>query len=353
LITFIFFSFRNISIKKFSLFKINFFSYLGKISYSFYLFHYPVLYFLDLYSPHNYVLIVSFLLTFLLSTFSYFYIENYYRYKKSYFRDFKKYNLIFLLLLIVLIYLFNQAKFFTIDNLKKINYLERQDISNQSLNAPENYKIKKNNLNADVSFFVLGDSLGRQYLPLLDNSKNIGRLVYFDSTKDCIIKKNINSEGCINLINKINSSSNKDRYLFISFYPDASNTNEELLFNNNLSIFLYKLNNNTNVIFNLPVVLPFKGSACVTTFKSCLFSKKFLSDNSFEERKIFMKEYVNIPKIYRFDLLNLLCDAESCDLNAKNNNRLLIFRDKIHLTYKGSKSLSTAFDIWFSNLLTR
>jgi peptidoglycan/LPS O-acetylase OafA/YrhL len=63
LIAFVVFSLRNISIKKFSLFKINFFSYLGKISYSFYLFHFPVLYFLDLYFPNNYILVGSFLLT--------------------------------------------------------------------------------------------------------------------------------------------------------------------------------------------------------------------------------------------------------------------------------------------------
>ena len=354
LIIFIFFSFHNISIKIFSLFKINFFSYLGKISYSFYLFHFPVLYFLDLYFPHNYVLIVSFLLTFLLSTFSYFYVENYLRYKKSYFLDFKKYNFIFLfLLLIVLIYSFNQAKFFTIDNLKKINYLERQDISNQSLNVPENYKIKKNNLVANISFFVLGDSLGQHYLPLLDNSKNIGRLAYFDTNKDCLIRKDVNSYGCNYLINQINNSGNKDKYLLISFYPDALDKNEEILLYNNLNILLNKINKNTIIIYNLPVVLPFKGSACLVTFKSCLFSKQYLINNSSDQRKIFIKEYNNNLKMYRFDLLDLLCDKDSCNLNAKNNNRLLIFRDNIHLTYKGSKILSTPFDIWFSNLLTR
>ena len=211
LIVFIVFSLRNISIKKFSLFKINFFSYLGKISYSFYLFHFPVLYFLDLYFPNNYILVGSFLLTFLLFTFSYFYIENYFRYKKLYFLDFKKFKLIFLFLfLIVLIYL-----------------------------------------------------------------------------------------------------------------------------------------------FNLPVVLPFKGSAYATTFKSCLFSKQYLIDRSFEERKIFTKEYSDNFKIYRFDLLDLLCDKDNCDLNAKNNNKLLYFRDNIHLTYKGSENLTSIFDVWLSNLFIR
>jgi hypothetical protein len=66
-----------------------------------------------------------------------------------------------------------------------------------------------------------------------------------------------------------------------------------------------------------------------------------------------MKAYSDNSKIERFDLLNLLCDRESCDLNAKNNNTLLIFRDNIHLTCKGSESLSSIFDIWLSKFLIR
>jgi hypothetical protein len=66
-----------------------------------------------------------------------------------------------------------------------------------------------------------------------------------------------------------------------------------------------------------------------------------------------MKAYSDNSKIERFDLLNLLCDRESCDLNPKNNNTLLIFRDNIHLTCKGSEGLSSIFDIWLSKFLIR
>jgi hypothetical protein len=76
-------------------------------------------------------------------------------------------------------------------------------------------------------------------------------------------------------------------------------------------------------------------------------------DRSFEERKIFTKEYSNNLKISRFDLLDLLCDKDNCDLNAKNSNKLLYFRDNIHLTYKGSENLTSIFDVWFSNLFIR
>lgn len=133
------------------------------------------------------------------------------------------------------------------------------------------------------------DSLGQSYLPLLYNSKNVGRLAYFDSNKDCILKKNVNSERSNDLINEINSSSNKDKYLFISFYPGAQNRNEEMLFYNNLNFLLDNLDRNINILFNLPVFLLFKWSACVTTYKQCLFSKQYLINRGFEEKKILTK----------------------------------------------------------------
>jgi hypothetical protein len=63
--------------------------------------------------------------------------------------------------------------------------------------------------------------------------------------------------------------------------------------------------------------------------------------------------FQNNLKIYRFDLLDLLCDKDNCDLNAKNNNKLLYFRDNIHLTYKRSQNLILIFDVWLSNIFIR
>jgi hypothetical protein len=352
LILILFLGLQSKKLKNFFIFKINFLGYLGKISYSFYLFHFPVLYFLDLYLPHNYILIGGFLLTFLLSSFSYFYVEHYFRYKKVYFKEFTKYNLFFLLgLIIVAIYSVKQVKFLTIGNLKKINYLERQDIFNQSLNVPEYYIIKKNNLNANIVFFILGDSLGQQYLPLLDNSKKIGRLVYFDSNKDCILKKDVNSEGCYKLINEINSSVNADKYLFISFYPQEKN--DEIILLSNINFLLSKLTKDLNIIVNLPVELPFNGNTCLITFKDCDFSKSYLINNSATKRDVFNKLNIINPRVVSFDLLDLLCNKDNCNLNANNNKNILIFRDNIHLTLKGSQYLTSKFDIWFLDLLKK
>jgi hypothetical protein len=219
--------------------------------------------------------------------------------------------------------------------------------------VPVNYKIKKNNLSSNINFFVLGDSLGQQYLPLLDSSEKVTGLIYFDSNKDCIIKIDVNLERCNMLISEINSSNNKDKYFFVSFFPDVQNKEEYTLLHNNLNILFDKLPKNTNIIINLPVVLPFKGSACLVTFKSCLFSKQHLINNSIEQRKIFANLYSGNLNIYFFDLLDLLCLQDSCDLNSRNNNTLLIFRDNIHLTHKGSEALSVSFDIWLSNILIK
>lgn len=333
-------------IKKFFIFRINFFGYLGKISYSFYLFHFPVLYFLDLYLPRSYVFIVSLLLTFHLSSFSYYYIENYFRYKNFYYSRIEKYNLFFLsFLLIFLIFFLYKINIFSISVLKKVNYLERQNIMNLNLNVPENYKIKKKQFNLDAHFYVLGDSLAQHYLPLLDNSNSVGSLAYFNSNKDCILAADINSEGCNKFIYEINSLKKKNKFLFISFFPSIQQDEKILI--NNLNILLNKLPKDLNIILNLPVVLPFKGSACLITFKQCSFSKEYLINNSTKERNIFIKLNSINSKTHTFDLLDLLCNKYNCDLNLKNNNKVLIFRDNIHLTLKGSQYLTPRFDIWF------
>ena len=349
LILILFLSTQHFKFNKFFIFKNNFFCYLGKISYSFYLFHFPILYFLDLYLPRSYVLFASLLLTFCLSSFSYHYIENYFRYKNFYYSKFKKYSLFFLsVLLIFLIFFLNKINFFSISIIKKINYLERQNIMNLNLNVPENYKIKKKQFNLGSHFYVLGDSLAQQYLPLLDSSNYVGSLAYFNSNKVCILAVDINSEGCNKLIYEINSLKNQKKFLFISFFP-STHQDEKILINN-LNIFLNKLSNDLNIILNLPVVLPFKGSACLITFKQCSFSKKYLINASATKRDLFNKLNTIHSRVVYFDLLDLLCINDNCNLSPKNNNNILIFRDNIHLTLKASQYLTSKYDIWFLDL---
>jgi hypothetical protein len=165
------------------------------------------------------------------------------------------------------------------------------------------------------------------------------------------LKKDVNSEGCYKLINEINSSVNADKYLFISFYPQEKN--DEIILLSNINFLLSKLTKDLNIIVNLPVELPFNGNTCLITFKDCDFSKSYLINNSATKRDVFNKLNIINPRVVSFDLLDLLCNKDNCNLNANNNKNILIFRDNIHLTLKGSQYLTSKFDIWFLDLLKK
>ena len=66
----------------------NFFSYSGKISYSLYLWHLPVLYFSKIYFNFKYNEVASFIVIVLLSILTYHFVENPFRYNKKYQRFF-------------------------------------------------------------------------------------------------------------------------------------------------------------------------------------------------------------------------------------------------------------------------
>ena len=81
----------------------NFFSYSGKISYSLYLWHLPVLYFSKMYFNFKYNEIVCLIVIVLLSVFTYHFVENPFRYSKKYQRFFITFVILFSLLFVLII----------------------------------------------------------------------------------------------------------------------------------------------------------------------------------------------------------------------------------------------------------
>lgn len=183
--------------------------FLGNISYSFYLWHLPVLFFSDLYitSQFNTDLYFSFILTLIFSVFTYKYIEQKFRFlnwkPQFYFIP----VLIFSIVLVVLIYI----KYFN-DNLRielkqfvhQLNYLQKNYNLNDRINFRKGLKINEfyvykhclensssyslNELNLRKEcfkqknfkkiFFLFGNSHSAQFLPLLTNNKHIDN-IYF------------------------------------------------------------------------------------------------------------------------------------------------------------------------------
>ena len=202
------FTYKKNSISKILL-ENNILIYYGNISYSFYLWHLPVIYFYNLYFSKSLLIFDFFailIFTTLISNFTYLYIEQKFRYYKV-----VKLNYFYLISVLVfftcsvfaLYFLSNQKSFenkfkFLIKNeIYKINYLERKyNYSNRfvfykiNINGNEiyryctdissNYKINNLNLRSECLknnkknklFYLNGNSHVAQFVPIFDKIDN-------------------------------------------------------------------------------------------------------------------------------------------------------------------------------------
>ena len=199
-----------ILLSNFSLIKIilnNFYvSYVGKISFGLYLWHYPILYFIKGRDEHH-ILLSFFLITasFLVSILTYEFLKTI-RYNKSLrlklLQTFK-YSYVLIILFIVLIFNFNTSKNYFLgikDNIENfaekisINIYQKTKKNNsnyskylflgksakncQQADKDKSYFIKnyfkKNDKKNDTLFFLVGDSIITSFLPMFDQFSNEG-----------------------------------------------------------------------------------------------------------------------------------------------------------------------------------
>ena len=344
---------------------------IGNISYSFYLWHLPVIYFYDLYFVDSFIKIpFIFLLTFALSFITYNYIENKFRNKKLIQKKNIKTSiislLIFFLLILSVVYIFQQKsyenrfkKIFK-DLIYKINFLENKfDYSQRvifyrfNLNNNEIYrfctkqskyfKLNEYNLRQECLiegltkkrlFFIEGNSHTANYIPLFNKVKNnLGDSIYYEhSTK--ILNPNT--------IDKIHNL--KKFYNEIVFVTNIENYNL-----NNLDLIKDNLDKNINVLLLSTVpnlnqnIEPLK---CLIKKIDCKYSKRVDYDSrnlNYYFDKI--DEFITINKDRKFLFFNsykTLCSTEYCFVYNFNKD-ILTHRDKSHLTIEGSISLENDF----------
>ena len=337
--------------------------YLGNISYSFYLWHLPILFFSDLYitSNLNIDLFFSFILTILFSVFTYNYIEQKFRFitwKPIFFINIA---LIISITLAALVYI----KYFN-DNLRsqlrnfvyKLNYLQKNYNWNNRVIFTKNLKINEygvydycieNTKNFQLNkfdlrkeclkqknfkkiFFLFGDSHSAQFLPLLTNSKYIDN-IYFLHLKNY---KFPDSETINKLINS---------YEEVYFITNISNKeNFEKIKN---SYERYKTSQTKLFIFNsTPYVTTNEPFKCFIQRKDCFVEK----DKNISERKLDnlfenFKEYKskNLNNFFIFNSFGSLCKNNKCPIYIKKTDTI-IFRDDSHLTYEGVSTLLNNFN---------
>lgn len=169
---------------------------IGKISYSLYLWHYPIL---IVYPNKN--IILKLILIFIFSIFSYFVIEKKFRQKiNTYFYSIKTIIISFFIIFVFSItFLFTNN--FNFEKFPKI--IQSILIEKKAINVESDSKFNEKNLKKNKSIFIAGDS--HMHVLWKELSKNEGKISEYN-----IINQNL-SNGCIYVYNfeRIDLISNK------------------------------------------------------------------------------------------------------------------------------------------------
>ena len=360
LITIFFASIYIVTFEKKNYFNSKFINFIGKISYSFYLWHLPIIFLSKYFFEISFISsLFIFLLTILMSWLTYNLIEKKFKNISYLNRNFIfNYRFIFasLIIFVSLLYIFNN-KFLIKDFVLKFNYFEKvfnwehskkfSRVYYKCVNSNlDNCKFKHNSDNNDNFFFIEGNSYAGNFLEMFQNSRLVEN-AYFSHIPGTNLKKSKFFEYYDKIDFKFN-------VIYYSFVVQTFQDLDILKFN--LSK-LKKFENNRNlqkinilILGAIPHIS--KGPHpidCLKYSKKCYINitedrESRTLDLLSDEVKKFIK-YNNGRSIIYYEPYFKLCsnETELCKVYLKNNKQLF-FRDPTHLTIQGSKYLSDHFD---------
>lgn len=332
----------------------------GNISYSFYLWHLPIIYFYDLYFENKFGYLICFIITIFFSIFTYYFIENKFKNFKQI--NFKYLNLPFILIFVIITYIFTKIYFFEIKNFiiennylekkfqlsKRFNYTEIKIINDKQVyhfctDQSKNFKINSYNLreeclvmkNNEILTYIEGDSHTAIMVPLILESKLFDNVYYENHAK--ISYEKVNEK--LNYFKKV-------------IYVRTINSIDEFnIFNNNINNF------NKNVIFFIITPVPntpktINPILCLIKDKVCSYDVK----EDFQERnlnKLYflidnLKKYYSNRSFYIYHPYNEICPKEKCNIFNKENKNIT-HRDNNHLTIEGVRLLLNTFRNFVNN----
>lgn len=359
----------------------------GNISYSFYLWHLPIIFFADLYIVNKYHIDIyfSFLLTTFLSMLTYKYIEQKFRYKKIIFH--KIYIKIFLTLFIFLVIFVGHIKYFNNDLKYKVkniiysfNYPNFKYNWNKRVNLKESINIDGNSVykncteiskkldikfysNIETSltknkvqlnphckkftdkktlFFLAGNSHIAHFIPVFNNNIKIKNLMYEHTFFNDIPLAMIHlMSQKFNKTYLVMNISNKDHLKKISKQFRYLNTDIKLIIFN--STPQGQDNNEPSYIFK-----------CVIQKIDCYLNKeKDYSKRNLEELFFLINKFKseNNERIFIFDSYNSFCEKEKkfCKVHDINKG-LIYYRDRTHILPEIKQFIIPKFNDFFDSI---
>ena len=373
------------------------FLYIGKISYSLYLWHLPVIYFSNIYLVKEFSAVFVLLITLLLAHLSYIYVEQPFRKNKKLDKIIIKliYSVpIFMAISIFLIFFygFDDSKnkinnIFHVSFVKteKINYVKQKfNLGNRALPEYhlqnidvikhcffESTKIRFSSFKSDSLcsklrdkeklFILTGDCHAQHFLPMIDNSKSIKNLFFLGDVSlstlslGCLLRNDCNKgeneqkqyhETLIKRINELTKSYKEVILINKVFFTERNNNMNLDFYKKVMEDYLDKLNRNIKIIFIYPTpVFDHGPESCVILKKNCSIN---IREGIKYQQKI-IKVYTDLENernnISIYNPNKSLCVDENC-LIYDHNTDFLYYKDNDNLSVEASKFLSSSFNKW-------
>ena len=355
------------------LFENKFLIFIGNISYSFYLWHLPIIYFYNLYFIDSFLKVpFLFFIILILSSLSFFYIENKFRKKKFDLRLNKKYLFLTSFLFISIIsassyFVFqksynNQIKDGFKNFIYDLNYLENTKNYTErtvfyKINIEDNqiyrfctetsdeYRLNKNNLRIECLkqgktfkrlFYLEGNSHTANFIPML-NAIKFDDTLYYEHKSNLLSKidyKKINS--LTNFYDEIIFTTHIDNIDELNILKNISNN-----FNNKVKILI--LGPIPNIDNNIDPLKCFIRSVNCSYKVSIDIKKRNLNEYYELIDKILYDQNV----FFFYDPYRIICPKNNCYVYNINDD-ILTHRDNSHLTIEGSLLMKKHFEIFYN-----
>ncbi|MDA7698093.1 acyltransferase [Candidatus Pelagibacter sp.] len=359
---FIYFSFKS-KVPLLWIFQNIFTVWIGRISYSIYLYHWPIAvilfyYFID--SPPFFMSVIGIFLSLILGYLSYKYIETPFR---------RRFTLTQTILLILICSLISLSAIKLANQNKSESFIEKWSVANGSnyrcpvssyylYGASSRACVVEEGLKSKPTIAIFGNSHAQMYTPLIAEAiKNKGYKGILIPMNGCLPTIRINlSNECINiasntLYNILDDKNIKHVFLSMTWYRDNyTNISGELfstdeLFGAIIDIINQLKISGKSVSVMSPIAIPnFPiASELPRKFKFNHLSLMDIKEKTYIDRKIFNSKFDNINnELKRYlgnnyiEVFNDLCDSNYCYF-AKDE--LMYFADSDHLSQYSLKSL--------------